>query len=116
VRTTLLQAEDSEVQAYCSVTFPSPESSQTRTVIETVEPFIAEPDENGLWEFRVYVPQPDGTVTETILRVKEPLRAGQFRIIKGWLGDHGEVKTLNPEVGTSVTLNWKDGLVIEGGY
>ena len=116
VRTTLLQAEDSEVQAYCSVTFPSPESSQTRTVIETVEPFIAEPDENGLWEFRVYVPQPDGTVTETILRVKEPLRAGQFRIIKGWLGDHGEVKTLNPEVGTSVTLDWKDGLVIEGGY
>ena len=115
VRTILLQAEDCEIQAYCSVTFPSPESSDTRSVIETVEPFIAEPDENGLWEFRVYVPQPDGTITETILRVKEPLRAGQFRIIKGWLGEHGEVKTLNPEVGTSVTLDWKDGLVIEGG-
>jgi len=114
VRTTLLQAKDSEEQAYCSVTFPSPESSHTRTVIETVEPFIAEPDENGLWEFRVYVPQPDGTITETILRVKEPLRAGQLRIIKCWLGDHGEVKTLNPEVGTSVTLDWKDGLIIEG--
>ena len=114
VRTTLLQAEDSEEQAYCSVTFPSPESSKTRTVIETVEPFIAEPDENGLWEFRVYVPQPDGTITETILRVKEPLRAGQLRIIKCWLGDHGEVKTLNSEVGTSVTLDWKDGLIIEG--
>ena len=114
VRTTLLQAKDSEEQAYCSVTFPSPESSHTRTVIETVEPFIAEPDENGLWEFRVYVPQPDGTITETILRVKEPLRAGQLRIIKCWLGDHGEIKTLNPEVGTSVTLDWKDGLIIEG--
>ena len=114
VRTTHLQAEDTEIQAYCSVTFPSPESSHTRSIIETVEPFIAEPDENGLWEFRVYVPQPDGTVTETILRVKEPLRAGQLRIIKCWLGDHGEVKTLNPEVGTSVTLDWKDGLIIEG--
>ena len=116
VRTTHLQAEDTEEQAYCSVTFPSPESSHTRSIIETVEPFIAEPDENGLWEFRVYVPQPDGTVTETILRIKEPLRAGQLRIIKCWLDDHGEVKTLNPEVGTSVTLDWKDGLVIEGGY
>ena len=116
VRTTHLQSDDCDEQAYCSVTFPSPESSQTRTVIETVEPFIADPDENGLWEFRVYVPQDDGTITETILHIKETLRAGQLRIIKCWLGDHGEVKTLNPEVGTSVTLDWKDGLVIEGGY
>ena len=116
VRTTHLQSDDCDEQAYCSVTFPSPESSHTRTVIETVEPFIAEPDENGLWEFRVYVPQDDGTITETILHIKETLRAGQLRIIKCWLGDHGEVKTLNPEVGTSVTLDWKDGLVIEGGY
>jgi hypothetical protein len=114
VRTTLLQAKDCEELAYCSVTFPSPESSHTRTIIETVEPFIAEPDENGLWEFRVYVPQPDGTITETILHVKEPLRAGQLKIIKCWLGEHGEVRTLNTEIGTSVTLDWKDGLVIEG--
>ena len=79
------------------------------------EPFIAQPDENALWELRVYVPQSDGTITETVLRVKEPLRAGQLKIIKCRIGSNGgiEVDGGSSEVSTSVTLDWKDGLEIE---
>ena len=88
-------------------------AGETRTIIETTEPFIAKAGEEALWEYRVYVPLPDGSITETILRIKEPLRAGQLKIIKCWLDEHGGVVTLNSEVSTSVTLDWKEGLEIE---
>ena len=115
VRTTLVKADNQAKGAFLSVNFPSLEQEdvKTRSIIETLEPFIAEPGEKALWEFRVYVPQSDGSITETILRVKTPLRAGQFKIIKCWIGEHGAVISRNSEVSTSVTLNWKDGLVID---
>ena len=65
VRTKLLHREsENDNLTFCSVTFPSREPSATRTVIETEEPFIAQPDENALWELRVYVPQVDGGSSE----------------------------------------------------
>ncbi|MBP5713674.1 MAG: hypothetical protein J6X07_03125 [Prevotella sp.] len=121
VRTILLsKKEESDEVGFCSVTFPSPEpkeqkSGRTRTVIETEEPFIAEPGEESLWEFRVYVPQPDGTVTETVLRIREPLRAGQLKIIKVRLRADGSVDPETPEVGASVTLDWKPGSELNPG-
>lgn len=114
VRTAELIGGKSGQRCYCSVNFPSRRAvGNTRTVIETLEPFIAKPGEDARWEFRVYVPQPDGTITETILRIKEPLSAGQLKIIKCWIGEHGAVVTKNSEVSTSVTLDWKEGLHIE---
>ena len=121
VRTSQLKVNgESGPVGFCSVTFPSRDTRHTRTVIETEEPFIAEPGEESLWEFRVYVPHQESNntrseekVTETVLRIKEPLRAGQLKIIKCWVGSNGEVHPLNPEIGTSVTLDWKPGLEIE---
>ena len=119
VRTTkIAKSEDSQVVAFCSVNFPSREPSETRTVIETTEPFIAQPGDEVLWEFRVYVPSPNGTrqnptITETKLQIKEDLKAGQLTIVKGHVGPNGVIIPDTPEVGTSVTLDWKEGLVIE---
>jgi len=102
------------IAAFCSVNFPSREpAGSTRTIIETTDPFIAQPGEEALWEFRVYAPQADGSVTETKLRIKEPLRAGQLKIIRCYVMPNGSVVTEAPEVSTSVTLDWKQGLVIE---
>ena len=118
VRTaSITREEEGGHMGFCSVTFPSREPSSegdsrstTRTVIETEEPFIAQPGQESLWEFRVYVPQPDGSVTETILRIREPLRAGQLKIIKVRLRADGSVDPETPEeVGASVTLDWKPG-------
>jgi hypothetical protein len=95
--------------AYCSVTFPSREPSTTRSVIETEEPFIAVPGDESLWEIQVYVSQPDGSVAKNVLGIKAPLRAGQFKIIKCWIGDDGEIGSADSTVGVSVTLNWNDG-------
>ena len=92
VRTNLVATEDLGRLAFCSVTFPSkePKQTSTRTIIETDEPFIAQPGD-PLWEFHVYVAQPDGSITKTVLSVKTPLRAGQLKIIKCWISDDGEI-------------------------
>lgn len=120
VRTTkIAKADDSQEVAFCSVNFPSRDVAQTRTVIETTEPFITPYANEALWEFRVYVPVKGGTrqggsITETIMRIKQPLRAGQLKIVKGRVNENGVIIPDNPEVSTSVTLDWKEGLDIEG--
>ena len=117
VRTTPLKSDNGELGS-CSVTFPSRESSQTRTVIETTEPFIAEPSEESLWEFRIYLPNLSvastrgvPSITETRFQLKQPLHAGQLKIIKAVVRDDGSVLTVTPNVGVSVTLDWKPGNV-----
>lgn len=119
VRTSLVGLDRLTKGAFISVNFPSkePASSSTRNVIETEEPFIAEPGEETLWEFRAYVPhkrvvgtRTETTVTETVLRVKEPLRAGQFKIINCWVGPNDEIRTQDPDVSTSITFDWNPGL------
>lgn len=119
IRTKRLEPDESSCVGFVSVNFPSREPSTpksaearpTRTVIETTEPFIAQPGDEVLWEFRVYLPQPDGTITETILGIKEPLRAGQLKIVKVRVVDNGVIEADAPEVGASVTLDWKPGSI-----
>ena len=117
VRTSHLKLKgEEELPCYYTVTFPSREPStttkadarDTRSVIETTYPFIAQPGDETLWEFRVYVPRHDGTITETRLRVRLPLRAGQLKIIRGWVREDGGVETKDQTVGVSVTLDWND--------
>ena len=120
VTTTKLKPKDgSEEVGYCCVTFPSREPSLrggTRTVIETEEPFIAQPGDETLWEFRVYIPQkaPDGTrsagpITESILQIKEPQRAGEVTIMKVYVGEDANIVSESQDVAVSVTLDWKPG-------
>ena len=62
-----------------------------------------------LWQFKVYITKPDGKVTETVLDINEPLKAGDLRIIKGDLDDDAAVRPYNSTVGVSVTLDWNSG-------
>lgn len=119
IRTKRMEPDEQGNVGFVSVNFPSREPSNpqpartnvTRSIIETTEPFIAQPGDEVLWEFRVYLPQPDGTTTETILGIREPLRAGQFKIVRARIGDNGAIEPEAPEVGVSVTLDWKPGNV-----
>lgn len=107
VRAQRVADNGSGLLAFCSVSFPS--KDPMRTVIETTEPFVAQEGETALWEFRVYVTKNDGTVTETILSLKQPLRAGELKILNARMMDDGSVSTTASEVGVSVTLDWKPG-------
>ena len=114
VKTSLVGNDDGgNPFAFCSVNFPSKASAETRTVIETEEPFVSKEGEENLWEFRVYVPEPESDqtrghsrITETILRLKKRLKPGQLMIIKGWLDRQGAFNTKDKTVAVSVTLDW----------
>ena len=95
-------ATDNSLLCFCSVNFPSrdeiPASARRRA--EKKAP---------LWQFKVYLTKPDGSITETILNIDEPLKAGDLKIIKGELDDDGAVRPYNSTVGVSVTLDWNHG-------
>ena len=95
-------------QTFCTVTFPSPETPPTRSVIETEEPFISPEAENALWELHVYVTTADGTVTKNVLYVKTPLRAGQLKVIKAKAFTNGSFESDDRTVAVTVNLNWDD--------
>jgi hypothetical protein len=112
IKTDDVPVKGGQQKVFCSVNFPSKNAEATRTIIETEEPFLSEPSETSLWEFRVYVPRKGSsgsTITESILRLKKPLRAGGLKIIKVKLLPDGSVVPYSPEVGVSVTLDWKPG-------
>ena len=117
IRTKRMDPDEDGCVGFVSVNFPSREPSTpqqaaapaTRTVIETTEPFIAKPGEEVLWEFHIFLPQADGSITKTVLGIKEPLRAGQLKIIRARIGENGQVESEAPNVGVSVTLDWKHG-------
>jgi hypothetical protein len=94
-------ATDSPLLCFCSVNFPSrdaiPASVKTRAEGNA-----------ALWQFKVYLTKTDGSITETILDIDEPLKAGDLKIIKGELDDEGAVRPYNSTVGVSVTLNWNN--------
>lgn len=113
VRTVPL-SDGSGKLAFCSVNFPSRQPKNTRTIIETTDPFISQEGEESLWEFRVYVPHSTPTragtsLTETKLQVRKPLLGGELIIITGSVSDDGSIFTTTPQVGVSVTLDWKPG-------
>lgn len=67
-------------------------------------------DEETLWSVRFYATLPDGKVTETVLSIPYALEAGTLQIIKAQLQDDGSIIVVeNPEVGATVTLDWKEG-------
>ena len=90
--------EQTQPQGYrmlYATTLPSPDNAP------------GNPDD-GIWQVKIYVTI-DGKVTENVLHVGEPLPAGKVKIIKGVIKDDGSVSTESPEVGVSVTLDWKPG-------
>ena len=111
VRMDRLDIQDRMV--FCSVNFPSQDGEQTRIVIEDAEAFDEEAGSVSTWNMEVYVELENGSVTKTVLNFGEPLKAGQFKITKCWIGDNGVIYTEDSEVSTSVTLDWKQGLVID---
>lgn len=64
--------------------------------------------EKGIWQFYVYA-KIGGKYTETRLSVKDPIKAADLKIIKAKLNGDGSVTVNAPDVGVSVTLDWKPG-------
>lgn len=92
VRTQQIATGTDEL-CFCSVNFPSRDEPE---------------GDEALWEFRVYVTNADGTITETVLGVREPLQAGELKIVKAYLDDEGGACPTDATVGANVTLDWNN--------
>ena len=95
---TLCATQESDTtyhRIFGCVSFPSPDES----------------DGYGTYyQAKVYVMMSGGTITETVLSVRESLPAGCLKVLKLQLQYDGEVVPLgSPEVGATVTLDWKEG-------
>lgn len=60
------------------------------------------------WQMHVYVTR-NGNTTRNVLSVREPLAAGEPKILKATISDNGEIIYHGAEVSVSVTLDWKPG-------
>lgn len=79
-----------------TVNFPSRMTAETKV-------------DDALWKMHVIIKM-NGRYTENILSVREPLKAGNLKIIKVKLNDDGSVTThAGTSVGVSVRLDWKPG-------
>ena len=96
-------ATDNDLLCYCTVNFPSPDAAPASSAKRRAD------SETPLWQFKVYLTKSDDSVTETVLDITEPLKAGDLKIIKGSLDDEGAVRPYDSTVGVSVTLDWNDG-------
>lgn len=107
-------------EVFYSVTFPSYDTAEeaqsdpvTRADIGSEDVQTGAADAERIWRKYVYVRLLNGTVTRTVINVRKPLEAGQVMIIYAYLKPDGSVYSPNVEVGTSVTLNWQDGLIFD---
>ena len=87
---------DNDLLCYCTVNFPSRDA-------------LTRAPASSLWQLKVYMTNADGSTTETVLDIQEPLKAGELKIIKGDVDDEGAIRPYNSTVGVSVTLDWQEG-------
>ena len=100
-------------EVFYAVTFPSYDTAQEAHADTRADGGkIGYSDEQSIWRKYVYVRLPNGSVTRTEIGLREPLKAGQVKIIILGMNLDGSVYSLVDEVSTSVTLDWKEGLVI----
>jgi hypothetical protein len=95
---------------FASVNFPSRGVNDTKVIIDTDEPFITEDAKEQLWQIVVYIKLADGSITENVLGLKQPLQAGQFKIISGSVLNNGTVVPKESSVAVAVTLDWHSGI------
>lgn len=89
-----------DLLCFCSVNFPSRDAAPAP---------VTKVAGGTIWQLKVYLTNEDGSITETVLDIDEPLKAGNLKIIKGELDDAGAVRPYDSTVGVSVTLDWNDG-------
>ena len=104
---SFIRAERVTDDCYAALTLPSRDSILYTSGAPTRH---ARKAAATLWEVRAYTKLPDGKITETILSLPYPLKAGTMEIIKVEVNEDGSVTVINnAEVGVAVTLDWKDG-------
>lgn len=106
VSTTRMDDPETHRACFASVHFPSPDPVVSKRII----------DDGGqsaglstvpLWGWTIYATMSDGTVTESVLEMYDPLPAGHIKVLTAEVSEEGGViPTSDSKVGVSVTLDW----------
>ena len=65
-----------------------------------------------LWQFKTYATLADGSITETVLSLEEPLLPGSIKTLRATVEGSGALETVDANVGVSVCLDWTPGINI----
>ena len=103
VRTDAVDVPGTDSVAYCGIAFPS-----RMTAPGTIDPDISAA-KDVVWRVIMQSDLSNGTTTRTVLYMREPLKAGDIRVIRVTVNDDGSVSTSDQNIGASVTLDWKKG-------
>ena len=101
IRAEKVPVEGGTESCYVTVNFPSRDVGAASKADGEESP--------ALWQMRVYATLPGGSVTESVLQVKEPLQAGRVKIIKCRMNRQGEAVPADASVGLAVRLDWQSG-------
>lgn len=112
VGTTRMDDPEAHRACFVSVHFPSPSLEDSKLII----------DDGGqsaglstvpLWGWTIHATMADGTITESVLEMYNPLLAGHIKVLTAVMSEEGGViSTSDSAVGVSVTLDWNSA----GGY
>jgi len=104
-----LKLDEPGYMCFATVNFPS-KVEDTKTVIDSDDPFVTDVDAGPLWSMCVYVTTKEGTVTETVLDVSCPLFPGQLKVISAVVHEDGTLESWDQNVSVSIQLDWHPGL------
>lgn len=109
-------SDTTKTLCFCTVNFPSPEPTAlgpslapTRTVTDTDAPFLYQDCLQNLWRYECYVKLNDGSITRTLISIRHPLRAGQLKIVRGYIDGQGVIRTEATEAGGAIDVKWEAG-------
>lgn len=106
--TRKLETDSKDKCCYISVHFPSHPVPATKITIDDGDAATGVSD-TPLWRWTVHALMQDGTITESVIEMYNPLPAGHLKILNAKVQDTGVITTADPTVGVSVTLDWHAG-------
>ena len=93
-------------RCFAAIAFPSRDAATA----SAAHPQRVQQANKSLWQLYVYVTLPDGSITENVLSVDTPLRAGELAILRCDVQDDGSLEPeKNAQVGATVTVDWNSG-------
>ena len=109
VRSTEIPLPGQHRTCHYAVSFPSRNNTVSTASALSQAPARADSQAEALFRIKAYITLPDGSVTENIISVEQPLLAGYLKIIKMKMKPDGSLTPESHDVGVSVTLDWKQG-------
>lgn len=114
VRTKEININEPGYCCYAAVSFPSLNLPASKSVIETDDEDLEEGADVALWQIHAYITTEDGSVTKTVLGSRRPLKAGQFKLVRGKVFDNGVLTPGSDVFATlSIVLDWSLAMEID---